>query len=150
MDGVICDFYKRYVGMYGVVPSEVSKKEFDLHFKDFIETRQFATLDLMPDAMVLVDFLKGLSVPTEILSSTSNESRHNEISEQKIEWLKNHHIDFKPNLVPGKRLKKAYANETTILIDDTPQNIDQWRKQGGIGILYDNVTTTIGILKIYV
>ena len=150
MDGVICDFYKRYVGMYGVVPSEVSKKEFDLHFKDFIETRQFATLDLMPDAMVLVDFLKGLSVPTEILSSTSNESRHNEISEQKIEWLKNHHIDFKPNLVPGKRLKKAYANETTILIDDTPQNIDQWRKQGGIGILYDNVTTTIGILKMYV
>jgi hypothetical protein len=150
MDGVICDFYKRYIGMYGVVPSEVSKKEFDLHFKDFIETRQFATLDLMPDAMVLVDFLKGLSVPTEILSSTSNESRHNEISEQKIEWLKNHHIDFKPNLVPGKRLKKTYASPTTILIDDTPQNIDQWRLNGGIGILYDNVTTTIGILKMYV
>jgi hypothetical protein len=150
MDGVICDFYKRYIGKYNVVPSEVSKKEFDLHFADFIETRQFATLDLMPDAMVLVDFLRGLDVPTEILSSTSNESRHDRITEQKLEWLKNHNIDFKVNLVPGKRLKKTYANPTTILIDDTPQNIDQWRQQGGIGILYDNVETTIGILKMYV
>jgi hypothetical protein len=150
LDGVICDFYKRYIGKYGVVPSEVSKKEFDLHFADFIETRQFATLDLMPDAMVLVDFLRGLDVPTEILSSTSNESRHDRITEQKLEWLKNHNIDFKVNLVPGKRLKKTFANPTTILIDDTPQNIDQWRKQDGIGILYDNVETTIGILKMYV
>jgi hypothetical protein len=150
MDGVVADFYKRYIHLYNVVPSEVSKKEFDLHFADFILTRQFQTLELMPGAIELIEFLRGLDVPTEILSSTSNENRHTDISEQKLKWLENHQIDFKPNLVPGKRLKKAYASPTSILIDDTPQNIDQWRQQGGIGILHENVTTTLGILKMYV
>jgi len=150
LDGVVADFYKRYIDLYNVVPSEVSRKEFDLHFAHFIETRQFETLELMPGAIELIEFLRGLDVPTEILSSTSNEKRHADISEQKLNWLKEHQIDFKSNLVPGKRLKKTYANPNSILIDDTPQNIDQWRQQGGIGILHKNVTTTLGILKMYV
>jgi len=150
MDGVICHFYKRYIDLYNVVPSEVSKKDFDLHFAHFIETRQFETLELMPGAMELIEFLRGLDVPTEILSSTSNQSRHADISEQKLKWLEKHQINFNPNLVPGKRLKKSYASPTSILIDDTPQNIAQWCQQGGIGILHTDCVTTLATLGVHI
>jgi hypothetical protein len=151
MDGVIADFNKRYKEQYKMEPREAEKnKQFDKFFDKFIEDGEFATLDLMPDAMQLIDYLKGLTVPTEILSSTASEKRDPVIRPQKLEWLKTHKIEFRPILVPGKRHKKDYSNANSILIDDTQVNIDQWRKEGGIGILHMNATTTINILRQYV
>ena len=60
-----------------------------------------------------------------------------------------HNIGFKVNLVPGKRLKKDFSNANSLLIDDTAVNIDQWRREGGVGILHTDALTTIGILKMY-
>jgi hypothetical protein len=151
MDGVIADFNKRYKELYDIEPKEADTyKTFEKYFLQFISGENFATLDLMPDAMVLIDFLRNLSVPTEILSSTSSESKHEAIQKQKLEWLKTHSIEFNPVLVPGKRLKRKYATETSLLIDDTEQNIDQWRQDGGIAIHHQDITTTIGILKMYI
>lgn len=150
MDGVIADFDKRYKERYKIYPSEAETyKMFDGFFAKFIADREFATLDLMPDAMQLINYLKSLSIPTEILSSTSSERRDMEIRKQKLEWLENHNITFPVNLVPGKRYKKDYSNPNSILIDDTIPNIDQWRREGGIGILHTDTQTTIGILKMY-
>jgi hypothetical protein len=107
MDGVIADFNKRYKEQYKMEPREAEKnKQFDKFFDKFIEDGEFATLDLMPDAMQLIDYLKGLTVPTEILSSTASEKRDPVIRPQKLEWLKTHKIEFRPILVPGKRHKK--------------------------------------------
>jgi len=151
MDGVIADFNKRYKELYKIYPSEADDyKVFDGFFGKFIATREFATLDLMPDAMELINYLKNLNIPTEILSSTSSEKRDTEIRTQKLEWLKKHNIEFHPILVPGKRHKKDYSNANSLLIDDTAVNIDQWRREGGIGILHTNAHTTINILKMYV
>jgi hypothetical protein len=150
MDGVIADFNKRYKEQYKIYPSEAENyKIFDGFFAKFIADREFATLDLMPDAIELINYLKTLSIPTEILSSTSSERRDIEIRKQKLEWLENHNITFPVNLVPGKRYKKDYSNPNSILIDDTISNIDQWRREGGIGILHTDTQTTIGILKMY-
>jgi hypothetical protein len=136
--------------LYKIAPKEADTyKTFDKFFTQFIDTREFATLDLMPDAMVLINYLRSLPIPTEILSSTSSERRDAPVREQKIEWLNNHKIEFPVNLVPGKRLKREFSNENSILIDDTSQNIDQWRAEGGIGILHTDAITTIGILKMY-
>ena len=151
MDGVIADFDKRYKELYKIAPRDADTyKTFDKFFTTFIAERQFATLDLMPDALALIEYLKALSVPTEILSSTSSEKRDAEIREQKVEWLHKHNIHFPINLVPGKRLKRNFSNPSSILIDDTAQNIDQWRAEGGIGILHTDWQTTLGILKLYV
>ena len=150
MDGVIADFNKRYKELYKIEPKEADTyKTFDKFFTMFIAERQFATLNLMPDAMELINYLRSLKVTTEILSSTSSEKRDAEIREQKIEWLKNHNIEFPVNLVPGKRFKRDFSNSNSLLIDDTSQNIDQWRVEGGIGILHTDAITTIGILKMY-
>jgi len=150
MDGVIADFNKRYKELYKIEPKEADTyKTFDKFFTMFIAERQFATLNLMPDAMELINYLRSLKVPTEILSSTSSEKRDAEIREQKIEWLNNQNIEFPVNLVPGKRFKRDFSNSNSLLIDDTSQNIDQWRVEDGIGILHTDAITTIGILKMY-
>ena len=150
MDGVIADFNKRYKDLYKIEPKEADTyKTFDKFFTQFIDTREFATLDLMPDAMMLINYLRSLPIPTEILSSTSSERRDAPVREQKIEWLNKHNIEFPVNLVPGKRFKKDFSNPNSLLIDDTSQNIDQWRAKDGVGILHTDAITTIGILKMY-
>jgi beta-phosphoglucomutase-like phosphatase (HAD superfamily) len=148
MDGVIADFSKKYRELYKIYPHEADTyKTFDGFFIQFIESREFAKLDLMPDAMKLIEYLKSLSIPTEILSSTSSEKRDADIREQKLEWLKNHGIDFPAILVPGKRHKKNYSNAKSLLIDDTEQNISQWREAGGVAIHHKDVISTLNILK---
>lgn len=150
MDGVIADFNKRFKERFKIEPKDAQTyKEFDSFFIKFIAEQDFATLDLMPEAMELIEFLRSLSIPTEILSSTSSEKKDGDIRPQKLEWLKKHNIEFTPILVPGKRFKKDYSNANSLLIDDTPANIDQWRREGGIGILHTDAQTTIGILKMY-
>ncbi len=152
MDGVIADFVKRYKEQYHMEPREAEKKkEFNKFFDEFIATKQFQTLDLMPGAIDGLTFLrKHLTVPTQILTSTANEERYDEISKQKMIWLQTHGITFTPQFVPGKRHKWKFAKPDTIIIDDTPSVIDDWRKAGGIGILHTDWQHTLGVLKMYV
>ena len=152
MDGVIANFNKRYIDKFGVTPEETRhKKSFSENFKKFIDDREFANLELMPDAQLLFSFLNSRSnIPKEILSSTAREDSHVAISEQKHEWLKKHNINYKDNFVPRKSLKAQYATPTSILIDDTISVIDAWDKAGGIGILHKNAVSTLAILSMYV
>ena len=151
MDGVIADFTKRYKELYHMEPREAEKhKQFDKFFTEFIETQQFASLDLMPGAMDGINFLRKASAPTQILSSTANEKRYDAISKQKLIWLQKHGITFNPIFVPGKRHKYKYATPTSIIIDDTQSVIDDWKHAGGIGILHKDWPTTLAILGLYV
>lgn len=151
MDGVIADFVKRYKEQYHMEPREAEKKkEFNKYFDEFIETKQFETLDLMPGTMDGIEFLRKAPVPTQILSSTANEARYDAISKQKIIWLQKHGITFTPNFVPGKKHKYEYAAPDKIIIDDTQSVIDDWNKAGGIGILHTDWPTTLAILKMYI
>ena len=151
MDGVIADFVKRYKEMYHMEPRDAEKKrQFDQFFDQFIESNQFATLDLMPGSMMGLEFLRKASVPTQILSSTANEKRYDSISKQKMIWLQKHGITFTPNFVPGKRHKWKFATPNSIIIDDTESVIDDWRKAGGIAIWHKDWPTTLAILRQYV
>jgi hypothetical protein len=105
---------------------------------------------MMPGAMMGIEFLRKLNVPTQILSSTANQERYTEISKQKRIWLQTHGITFNPLFVPGKQYKHRYAKNTTIIIDDTKSVIDDWRKAGGIAIWHHDWITTISILNMYV
>ena len=46
--------------------------------------------------------------------------------------------------------KQTYATSTSILIDDSKRNIDQWKSKGGIGILHKNSLNTIKELDNYI
>jgi hypothetical protein len=147
MDGVIADFTKRYQELFNMTPQRADRtKQFGSFFNEFIKTGQFATLDMMPDAKVLLDHLNTLDIPVEILSSTAREERHQEIGEQKDSWLSNHNINYPRNFVPGKSLKYKFADPSSIIIDDTQSVIDDWKKAGGIAIHHKDALTTISEL----
>jgi sulfatase maturation enzyme AslB (radical SAM superfamily) len=151
MDGVIADFEKRYKQLYHMHPREAEKHQKFYHFfQEFINSGQFSTLDLMPNAMTGIEFLRKASVPTQILSSTANEEQYDAISKQKMIWLQTHGITFNPIFVPGKKHKYKYANPNSIIIDDTKSVIEDWNNAGGIGIWHKDWPTTLAILRLYV
>ena len=151
MDGVIADFDKRYQELFNITTKQSERdKKWVQFFNQFIQDRHFATLDLMPEAIELMDYLKSTGIPIIILSSTSSEKRDGEIRPQKMEWLKKHKIDFPVILVPGAHLKKDYATPDSILIDDTSKNIDDWRRESGVGILYEDLLHTRIMMSMYI
>jgi 5'(3')-deoxyribonucleotidase len=152
MDGVIADFSKRYKELFGIDPSEADNyKTFEKFFLEFIENGQFAKLDVMPNSYELINYLQSLAkkfdVEVKILSSTSSETKHIKIKKQKLDWLEENEIKFEPILVPGKRFKKDYATPESLLIDDTEQNIQQWRDNCGVAIHHKGITSTMAVLR---
>ena len=151
MDGVIADFEKRYKELYKITPKETKdKKRFYGFFDVFIKNNNFATLEMMPSASVLIDFLRKASVPTHILSSTARPETHDIIGKQKMIWLQTHGITFNPVFVPGKNLKKEYAAPDKLIIDDTESVINDWRAAGGHAIWHKDVPSTLAMLNMYV
>jgi len=154
MDGVICDFQDRYKKLFDSLPERDDKtKTFYKNFDKFIEGRNFADLNMMEGSITLIHTLEKLyeeyGIVTEILSSTASEKRHENIKQQKEEWLKTHGITFKQNFVPGKQLKYKFAEPTALIIDDTVSVIDDWRRAGGRAIWHNNVPATLAMLKVW-
>lgn len=151
MDGVIADFEKRYKELYQIEPRQAEKKkQFYKFFEHFIDTKQFATLEMMPQAEQLISFLQSIDIPTKILSSTASQEKYDLIAPQKEEWLDTHGINFERIFVPGKSLKYKYADSESLIIDDTVSVIDDWRRAGGHAIWHNNVPATLAMLQLYV
>ena len=150
MDGVLCDFEKRYKELYGDIKDRDRRSTFRPNFSNFIETGQFATLEPMSDFLTLKTFLDSIDVTKEILSSTAYEETYDTISNQKMNWLNQYGVTWKPNFVPGKRHKYKYATPDALIIDDTLSVIQDWHKAGGFAIWHNNALSTITQLKMYV
>lgn len=148
MDGVLCNFEKRYTFLYGHVSENVRRSEFRANFNHFIATSQFATLDVMDDFQELKKFLDELDIEKQILSSTAYEEVQWSITLQKTHWLNAVGVRWPdPIFVPGKRHKYKYAQPDTIIIDDTYSVIEDWEKAGGIAIHHRDTSTTLMHLK---
>ena len=152
MDGVVANFEKRYEELFNHTPSEGRDlKEFGRNWPIFVEGDNFATLDKWPGADEVIEFVeyirKNNEVEVEILSSSGGHTYHNEVSDQKTRWLKKHGITYKTNFVPGRVHKSKYATPETVLIDDTPDVIENFNKAGGIGILHKDLGQTFEQLK---
>lgn len=148
MDGVLCNFEKRYTDLFGHISEQVRRKEFRVNFDTFIATNQFATLEALPDFQLLRNSLDALDIPKQILSSTAYEETFETISKQKKEWLYENFVTWPdPIFVPGKRHKYKFAEPDSVIIDDTWSVIDDWRKAGGIGIHHKNAEQTLAELK---
>lgn len=149
MDGVLADFHTRYHELFGsdAAGEDRERKQFSKNWKEFIRTEQFATLDKFPGADELFDFVIKLPIRVEILSSTGGIPFHTEVSVQKKHWLNHHNINIASNFVPGRKVKKFYAFHENLLIDDTPDVVDEFNEAGGVAILHKNVNDTIAQLK---
>jgi hypothetical protein len=151
LDGVLCDFEKRYTELYGHISDQVRRTTFRSNFSDFIATNQFATLEPMPDFHELKAYLDYTDIPKQILSSTAYQEVFDTISEQKKQWLTNHNVNWpNPLFVPGKKFKYQFASPKAIIIDDTLSVIEDWRNAGGIAIHHKSAKSTIAELEMYI
>ena len=104
----------------------------------------------MSDFLTLKTFLDSIDVTKEILSSTAYEETYDTISNQKMNWLNQYGVTWKPNFVPGKRHKYKYATPDALIIDDTLSVIQDWHKAGGYAIWHNNAFSTISQTNLYV
>jgi hypothetical protein len=149
MDGVFCDFNRRYFELFGETAGESrDRKQFSPNWTKFIEAESFATLDWHEGGEELLAYVRTIrGIPIEMLTSSGGQKYHAEVTIQKTQWLCERGIEYKINTVPGRRLKAEYAESTIILVDDTPDVIDSFSNAGGIGILHNNVNVTIETMK---
>ena len=145
MDGVITDWAKQFERYSGGIPVEQYEADQGEEARHQLVNNKgseyYATLPWMVDGELLYNFLKCCN--TEILSHAPNSAA----SKGKLIWLKNNNIKLKPNLVSKSTDKAKYATADSILIDDKPENVEEFIKAGGKAILHKNSIDTINRLK---
>lgn len=144
MDGVLCNFAKAYTALNG---PDWERKKFRT---SVLVNRIFEDLEMMPDADQLLNHVSKLDkgVNIEILTSmgTFDPFQADAARVQKLSWLKKHNIEYKANFVRTKHEKAAYANDHSILIDDSIGCITPFIEKMGHGILHLNAPDSIRIL----
>ena len=149
MDGVLCDFEKRFTELYGKdALGARDRKNFTTNWPNFIMDGNFESLEWFPGGKELLDFIQNeTDWEVEILSSSGGEKFHSEVAAQKVVWLCDKGIPYKANIVPGRKHKTAYATPETILIDDTEDIIVNFNAAGGVGILHKDINETLAKLR---
>ena len=104
MDGVLCNFERRYFERYNELPGSMrDRKDFNVHWDDFIETNQFETLDWWPGGQELLTYVYFLhsehEIEVEMLTSSGGQKHHAAVARQKQVWLDSKGIFFKANVV---------------------------------------------------
>jgi len=141
MDGVLADFLKGTKYILGNNFDDTQWYRLPIHL--------YSILPKMNDADKLWNFINKYDI--EILSAIPSIKRgniHRYAGNDKIYWMKKN-FNFpksKINIVSSSE-KKNYANPSTILIDDSKKNIDEFIKNGGIGIHHLSAEKTINELK---
>ncbi len=146
MDGVIADFEKKFYEISGgFTPKEYETKYGREAFWDLIDNKNgvrfWVGIPWMPEGKKLWNYISQYNPTLLSAPSLNNESRLG-----KRLWVKNNLPGVKLTLASARN-KPNYAGENKILIDDRKDTIDNWVKQGGIGILFTSTNQAIKDLK---
>ena len=140
LDGVFADFNKRVRFLSGGKdPKEIKSGMWKMIMadRDF-----FISLDMMPNADVLWDYVKQFE-PKFLTGAPPG----NRAQSQKREWVVKQFGSQYQTIVLLKKEKVVYAGSKHVLIDDMKENVQAWIDHGGIGILHRDVYSTIEQLK---
>jgi len=144
MDGVLCDFERRFEDLTGMSPKSFKDKEGIDEFWRVIDedgVRFWVGMPWMPDGEKLYNYIKP-----NLYSLLSSPSWDNSSRLGKRLWVKKNMPGTKLILASRKN-KQQYSKENSILIDDLKVTIDEWNAEGGIGILHTSADSTIEQLK---
>jgi len=146
MDGVLCDFEKRFEHFSGLTPEEYkyrAEREFGPKIgiqkfweliDDQVGIRFFRGMSWMPQGHELWDYIKNNN-PTLLTAP----SRNDVSVEGKKLWVEDNLGDY-PIIFKQAHEKPELAGPNKILIDDREDTILSWRARNGIGILYTGDT----------
>lgn len=152
MDGVLCDFDRRFEDYFGSGPNEFRKTNGNKVFSDRIDeagVQFWAGMQWMPGGKELWSII-GKYKPA-ILSSPGY---FKGAEEGKHIWIKKN-LNPQPKSVIFKQAgqkqdalqgKSPEEIKRSILIDDYYKNIIPWKETGGIGILYKSTSEALDIL----
>ena len=147
MDGVLTDFDKRFKSLNPehLTAAQYQAKNGIEKFWDVIDVdnkiKFWVGMEWMPDGKVLWDYIKDKQ-PTLLSAPSKNPSSRL----GKRLWVKNN-LPGTPLILASSEKKQNYSGKDKILIDDRPDNVEQWRARGGKGILHVNAQDTINQLQ---
>ena len=145
MDGVLTDFSSRFEYFSGMLPDEYVSKYGELKFWDLIDQKIgdgfWSGMEWTQDGKQLWNYIKKY---TPILLSAPSDDPSSRLG--KKQWVKKHLSKTKLILSKASE-KKNYSGNSHILIDDRIDNIQDWKNEGGIGILHTSTKDTIAQLK---
>ena len=144
LDGVLADFAGRFKEFgHGTIDEFTKRHDHDdailWSFIKKSDPEFFLNLKMMPDGKELWNYIKQFD-PT-ILTKIPQWAR---ASADKKKWVKKHLGDVK---VITTTKKEKYVEPDAILIDDMDENLEAWKKAGGVGIKHISATSTIKELK---
>jgi hypothetical protein len=153
MDGVLCDFEKRFEYYYDVPAQQYYKEKGKTAFNDAVDeagVQFWSKMDWMPGGRELWSII-GKFNPI-ILTSPS---KFKYAKEGKLQWIKNNlnpqpkDIMFaqtgdKHSILKGKTPQEI---KSSILIDDHYPNLAPWKELGGVGIFHKSIDKTKDILS---
>jgi len=137
MDGVLTDFESRFEHFTGMHPQEYEKKNGTEQFWHLIDVkvgvRFWVGMNWMPQGEQLWNFIKKFNPSLLTSPSRDNNSRLG-----KSLWVRNK-LSPKPKVIFAySKDKQRYASPNSILIDDKPSNIEEWKAAGGIAFRVKN------------
>lgn len=111
----------------------------------------FKTLEPLSDARILWNFVHSVHPRVEILTALPKNGMNcfPDVVEHKRDWVRKWFSPWtKVNFGPFAIDKQHHCRTMfDILIDDNPQNIEQWNQRGGTGILHKSAIETIEELR---
>ena len=147
MDGVIADFFTELARHYGVDHwKDIPNKEesiLALQGTDF-----FGRLPKFPTSDELIRFVDDATDGEWCILSAPLRGDYDNCTMWKRFWLdKNNYYPSEAIFTSGKQKYATENGQPNILIDDKPENIEAWIKNGGIGIRYQANEDSLDDLK---
>lgn len=113
-------------------------KATDDYFKEILHRKgTFFDLEPSPGFVKCVKDLIEEGYEVRILTHPQWTSDHCLV--EKINWVKKHLPFFDLNNLMMTKLKGEVAKENRILLDDNPENLKSWEKEGGIGVCFGTI-----------
>lgn len=151
MDGVVADFDKHIVDVYGKTMEQMTNKEKDRFWdSECVAYRFFANAPVIDEGCSLVINLRSSGFDVSFLTSTGGQLQHIDIAKQKLDFL--HRIGFVDVPVAfatGTKSKAMFASPDRVLVDDRQKVVDAFRENGGIAHLFqrDNWRLTFDAIR---
>ena len=151
LDGVLCNFNKRFENLIGLSPDVYLTKYNIRAFWKEIEKQgveYWSNMEWMPDGKELFNYLKSNYDELEILTGFPWGLAGQYAHKGKNIWCERELGSFIVNHKSGSKKWELCKNDSDILIDDTQKVIDKWINNGkGVGILHKDTKSTIEKLK---
>ena len=155
MDGILADFDRGVEELCHMAPQDVngkrdSQRDDEMWHKIKEVGHFYDKLEMMPGAKEMFDQINS-QYPgcCEILTGIPKAKRGiTTAGEDKTNWVRRLlSKDIKVNIVYREEKPRYCSGTNYILIDDSQENIDDWIRFGGTGILHKSAEETIANLK---